>query len=204
MPVAMARKMYGWYDPSKVEDGMMPKSAGKLPHHEVNEDGSPGAANLAGVRNALSRLPQSDIPDAEVEAVRAHLRAHLGDQPEDHAHPEIDLVFDPAVFRDAVGRAQELPFDPVVFRDAMASLAHDAPAPPSAPPRPVDLGPTPSVPEIEPEPPPDPWSTIAAAVGLAANDAPAPPQPKTEDPAPEPGFFMDADAFRTALRRATL
>lgn len=85
MTVATARSMYGWYDADQAGEDVLPKSACKLPHHEVSTDGEPGAANLAGVRNALSRLPQSDIPEAEQDAVRSHLRAHLDDAPDDAA-----------------------------------------------------------------------------------------------------------------------
>jgi len=102
----------------------------------------------------------------------------------------------------------DLPFDPAQFRDLMHGLAYEAPAPPPVKPRPVDLGP---VPEPPPQPLPEqpdvgPWDQLRAAVRLAANDAPAPPQvnTETENPADEPGFFMDAPAFRTALRRAKL
>ena len=166
--------------------------------------------------------------------------------------PLVLAAFDPAQFRDAVNAASVLPFDPADFRDAMASLAHDAPAPPAnthrtvdlgpqpeaepaaapanpwnvvhdhvhglaheapAPPTiqptPVDLGPLPQPAEPVPEPPPlNPWDQLRAAVRIAANNAPAPPQPNstttTESPAEEPGFSMDAPAFRTALRRAKL
>lgn len=79
MTLATAKKMYAWYDDSQVEDGELPKSACKLPHHEVSSDGTPGAANLSGVRNALARLPQSDIPASQHDAVRRHLQAHLDD-----------------------------------------------------------------------------------------------------------------------------
>lgn len=79
MPVATAKKFYAWYDADQVDNGELPKSAGKLPHHEVSADGTPGMANMAGVRNALSRLPQSDVPAGERAAVEAHLRAHLDD-----------------------------------------------------------------------------------------------------------------------------
>jgi ATP-dependent protease ClpP protease subunit len=79
MTLATAKKMYAWYDESQVEDGELPKSAAKLPHHEVSADGTPGAANLSGVRNALARLPQSDIPASQHDAVRRHLQAHLDD-----------------------------------------------------------------------------------------------------------------------------
>lgn len=61
------------------DDGQVTRAAVKLPHHEVSADGTPGAAHLAGVRNALSRLPQSDIPESEWDAVREHLNAHLDD-----------------------------------------------------------------------------------------------------------------------------
>ena len=79
LSVATAKAMYGWYDSTQVTDGELPKSACKLPHHEVSADGSPGAANMNGVRNALARLPQSDIPEAEQDAVRRHLQAHMAD-----------------------------------------------------------------------------------------------------------------------------
>jgi hypothetical protein len=71
--------MFGWVDGSRAENGRVPKDAGSLPHHEVSTDGAPGAANLAGVRNALSRLPQSNIPRSDWEGVRRHLQAHLDD-----------------------------------------------------------------------------------------------------------------------------
>ncbi|MGE5827769.1 MAG: head maturation protease, ClpP-related, partial [Micromonosporaceae bacterium] len=200
MSTAMARKFYAWYDPAQVEDGMMPKSAGKMPHHEVSEDGMPGAANLNGVRNALARLPQSDIPAADVEAVRAHLRAHLGGA-QDHVEP---VLFDPELFRASMAAALRIDYDPAQIRELMQSVAGTAPAPPTPTPAPVDLGPLPEVPEPVPEPEPNPWEAIRTAVRMAADDAPAPPQPPTENPADEPGFFMDAQAFRTALRRATL
>lgn len=123
--------------------------------------------------------------------------------------PLVLAAFDPAQFRASIQAAAELPFDPADFRDAMHGLAHDAPAPPTTTPRPVDLGPAPARAEPVPEPPPlTPWEQLRAAVRVAANDAPVPPQPNsttTQSPADnEPGFFMDASAFTTALRRAKL
>lgn len=79
MTVKTAKAMYAWYDDTQVTDGELPKTACKLPHHEVSADGVPGAANLSGVRNALARLPQSDIPASQHDAVRRHLQAHLDD-----------------------------------------------------------------------------------------------------------------------------
>jgi hypothetical protein len=94
--VATVKKMYAYYDEEKAEDGAVPKSACKLPHHFVSSDGSPGAASVNGVRNALARLPQTQgLSDAERSAAEAHLRAHLnafnGDSDdEDHTHEDVD------------------------------------------------------------------------------------------------------------------
>jgi len=87
MTVKTAKAAYAWYDDAQVSDGELPKTACKLPHHEVSADGTPGAANLSGVRNALARLPQSDIPASQHDAVRRHLQAHLDDAKgaDDHA-----------------------------------------------------------------------------------------------------------------------
>lgn len=78
VPVATVKKMYAVYDETQVEDGAAPKAAAKLPHHFVNEDGTPGAASVAAVRNALARLPQTEgLSDAERDAAERHLQAHL-------------------------------------------------------------------------------------------------------------------------------
>jgi ATP-dependent protease ClpP protease subunit len=94
MTLAVAKRMYGYYDPDKVEDGKIVKAGCKLPHHEVSEDGTPGAAVAAGVRNALSRLPQSDIPEAEHAAIRTHLQGHLDDLDDLDDHAELDDLAD--------------------------------------------------------------------------------------------------------------
>lgn len=94
VPLATVKKMYTYYDEDKVEDGAVPKSAAKLPHHFVSSDGTPGAASINGVRNALARLPQTQgLTDAERKTAEAHLRGHLnaysGDS-EDHVHDDTD------------------------------------------------------------------------------------------------------------------
>lgn len=71
---AKLRAMHAWVDSNGDPEK---KASYKLPHHEVAADGTVGAANLAGVRNALSRLPQSNIPAADENAVRNHLNRHL-------------------------------------------------------------------------------------------------------------------------------
>lgn len=67
------RYMHAWVDSSADPEA---KDSYKFPHHEGHV-GAP--ANLAGVRNALSRLPNANIPDADRAAVERHLRAHLDD-----------------------------------------------------------------------------------------------------------------------------
>lgn len=92
VPLATVKEMYAYYDEEKVEDGAVPKGSCKLPHHFVSADGTPGAASINGVRNALARLPQTQgLSDQERSAAEAHLRKHLnafsGDE-EDHVHDE--------------------------------------------------------------------------------------------------------------------
>lgn len=82
MSVGVAKREFALYDGEQVQDGKIVKAACSLPHHDVSTDGSPGAANLAGVRNALARLSQvQGYSDADKAAAKAHLQAHLDDQP---------------------------------------------------------------------------------------------------------------------------
>lgn len=67
------RYMHAWVDSDGDAEA---KASYRFPHHEGHVG---AAANLAGVRNALSRLPQANIPDADRAGVEAHLRAHLDD-----------------------------------------------------------------------------------------------------------------------------
>jgi capsid assembly protease len=78
------RALHAW-----VETGGNPdlKGSYKFPHHEVGDNGIPGPANVNGVRNALSRLPGSSIPDADKPGVERHLQRHLSDFHEETAEP---------------------------------------------------------------------------------------------------------------------
>lgn len=67
------RYMHAWVDSDGDADA---KSSYKFPHH-APEVGSP--ANLGGVRNALARLSNANIPDGDRAGVEAHLRRHLED-----------------------------------------------------------------------------------------------------------------------------
>ena len=64
------RYMHAWWtgkEPSEKEEY-------KLPHHAPKRG---SAANLHGVRNALARLSQTDMPAKDVAKVERHLRRHL-------------------------------------------------------------------------------------------------------------------------------
>lgn len=67
-------QMYAWRDPDADPDT---KVAYSLPHHMVDARARVQQANVNAVRNALSRLPQSNIPQADRAAVESHLQRHL-------------------------------------------------------------------------------------------------------------------------------
>jgi len=141
MPVATARKAYGYYDSARVEDGEIVKDGCKLLHHEVSADGTPGAAHLGGVRNALSRLPQSDVPEGEHPAVERHLNAHLDDAPQEDGAADVLAGLPDELFA-GLGDALDELFDPVggydprTLASTIADVYADAAAPPATPPRP--------------------------------------------------------------------
>lgn len=89
LSVDKARAAYGWYDGGAVTDGEMAKSAAKFLHHEISEDGTVGAANLAACSAAIGSLHGarggSSIPEADRRGVYDHVAAHLkaaGREPE--------------------------------------------------------------------------------------------------------------------------
>lgn len=73
-------RMYAWIDP-EADDTT--KAAYKFPHHVVDGDGNPGAANIRGCQAGIAVLNGSmggsDIPDADRRSVYNHLAAHLRD-----------------------------------------------------------------------------------------------------------------------------
>jgi hypothetical protein len=68
---AVLRHMHAWYAGENPDV----KGSYRFPHHGPSRG---SAAVLPGVRNALARVPQSNIPASEREAVNRHLRNHLG------------------------------------------------------------------------------------------------------------------------------
>jgi signal peptide peptidase SppA len=87
---AVYERMYAWRNPDRDPDT---KAAYSLPHHEVLDNGRVGAANVRGCRNALARLPQSNIPRSDHDAVESHLNRHL-----DRANPDRAEEFDDTTF----------------------------------------------------------------------------------------------------------
>lgn len=83
MSLATAKAMYAWYDADKVDGGEIGITACKFPHHEVNADGTPGAANLkacsAGIAALHGARTPTTIPEADQRGVYNHLARHLKD-----------------------------------------------------------------------------------------------------------------------------
>jgi len=73
-------RAFAWRDPEGDE---AKKSTYKFIHHEVGEDGVPGAANIKGCQSGIGVLNGAmggaDIPDADRKGVWNHLAAHLKD-----------------------------------------------------------------------------------------------------------------------------
>lgn len=67
------RYMHAWVNSEGDPDA---KGSYKFPHHAPRKG---AAANIAGVNNALARLPQAQIPAGDREGVEAHLRRHRRD-----------------------------------------------------------------------------------------------------------------------------
>lgn len=83
MPVATARAAYAWVDDSTVTDGEVPKTGARFIHHEVNADGSPGAANVKACQTGIGVLNGgrggTTIPGDDMSGTYEHLAAHLRD-----------------------------------------------------------------------------------------------------------------------------
>ena len=96
---AVLERMYAWRDPDGDEDT---KAAYALPHHMVLDNGRVGAANINGVRNALSRLTQSRIPEADHDDVKSVLQRHIDKFNGDSGGSSDALGLDPAIVTSAI------------------------------------------------------------------------------------------------------
>lgn len=90
-----ARAMYAWVDETAAVDDTVAKSACKFPHHEVSDDGTPGAANLtacsAGIGALNGARGGADVPAGDKQGVYDHLAAHLTDAGQEPPPPSFVL-----------------------------------------------------------------------------------------------------------------
>ncbi|MFH0902317.1 MAG: HK97 family phage prohead protease [Pseudomonadota bacterium] len=77
---AYYKRVYAWADP---EGDATVKSTYKFPHHEVDADGNPGAANVKACQSGVGVLNGgmggTTIPDADRQGVYDHMARHLRD-----------------------------------------------------------------------------------------------------------------------------
>jgi len=90
------RQIYAWRDPG---GDPAVKSSYRFIHHMVNEDGTPGAANIRGCQIGIVVLNGSQgeattIPDADRQEVWSHLARHLRDGGQEP--PELEAAGDQA------------------------------------------------------------------------------------------------------------
>lgn len=83
VPMDTARAAYAWIEEGRAENGAVPKDACRFIHHNVSEDGTPGAANLTACSTGIGVLNGgrggTTIPDGDVQGVYDHLAGHLRD-----------------------------------------------------------------------------------------------------------------------------
>jgi capsid assembly protease len=102
-----AKAAYAWIDDAQVEDGTLPKSAAKFPHHMVSEGGDVGAANLAACSSGIAVLNGgrggANIPAGDRKGVWNHLAKHLRDG--NHVPPPLTGYIDQTDLEAARGDA---------------------------------------------------------------------------------------------------
>lgn len=91
-----ARGMYAWIDEEAADGEEIAKTACKFPHHEVSDDGTPGAANLtacsAGIGALNGARAEPDIPATDRQGVYDHLAAHLRAADQEPPPPTFSLI----------------------------------------------------------------------------------------------------------------
>jgi ATP-dependent protease ClpP protease subunit len=171
---------------------------------------APVAAVLTDEPVPHSGVCVADVGEDNGFAVRAVIPEHGPECIVDELPVAAPVAFDAALLRTAVLAANDRPHvDTGTFRDAMTAAAADAPAPPQVQPAEPTPEPVAEVLEDDEETPEDTPGfdpdVLSAAVHLAANDAPAPPEPPAFAIAPpEPVFAFDPDVFLSSLKEAKL
>lgn len=78
LPLETAREVFGYY--GDVTSNRVAKTNCRFLHHEVDDDGTPGAANLTACASAVAELRKTtDLDEATRQYVYAHLAKHLRD-----------------------------------------------------------------------------------------------------------------------------
>lgn len=94
MSLDVARGVYAWIDDEQIEDEQIVKEGCKFPHHEVNEDGTAGPANLAACSAGIGALngarEEPTIPAEDFQGVYDHLAAHLTDAGQEPPEPQFE------------------------------------------------------------------------------------------------------------------
>lgn len=93
------------FAPENLEDAVFGDL--KLPHHFPPNHDDSGKASLNGVRNALSRLPQTGgISESDRSRIESHLNAHLPDEDEEDSVD--DALWNEIELRKAAMRLEEI------------------------------------------------------------------------------------------------
>lgn len=83
MAVTVARDAYAWIDDAAITDGQITKEGGRFLHHEVDDAGQPGSANMtacsAGIGVLNGGRGGTTIPASDEQGVYDHLAKHLRD-----------------------------------------------------------------------------------------------------------------------------
>jgi len=77
LPLELAEAAYAWH--GEDVNGRVGKTDCRFLHHEVDEDGTVGAANLTACAAAIAELRTSGVSDVERATIYAHMAAHLRD-----------------------------------------------------------------------------------------------------------------------------
>jgi hypothetical protein len=84
MSLGVAQRAYAWVDNSTLDDeNQLRKSGARFIHHEVGEDGTPGAANLTACSSGIGMLSSgrrgAGTPETDHRGIYNHLARHIRD-----------------------------------------------------------------------------------------------------------------------------
>jgi|SRR6266540_306087 len=81
LEIRAARHMYAYVDQSAVEDGKIPRSSCRLPHHNVEKDGTISGANIDGSKLAIESINRlrggANMSNSDRRKAYDHLAKHM-------------------------------------------------------------------------------------------------------------------------------